>query len=161
MRRMSRRDQIQMSEDEVRRFIDSRKTITIVSNGPGGYPHPMPMWFARDPDDSIRMATYRTSQKILNIKRDPRVSLLCETGVDYEELRGVVLYGKAELVDDFALACDTLLRAGGRGEGLPKDATAAKQIMEAMRKNAEKRYVIRVKPDRVVSWDHSKLGGTY
>jgi len=158
---MSRRDQIEMTEDEVRRFIDSRKTITIVSNGPGGYPHPMPMWFARDPDDSIRMATYRTSQKILNIKRDPRVSLLCETGVEYQELRGVVLYGKAELVDDFELACDTLLRAGGRGEGLPKDATAAKQVMEAMRKNAEKRYVIRVKPDRVVSWDHAKLGGTY
>ena len=158
---MSRRDQIQMTPDEVRRFIDSRKTITIVSNGPGGFPHPMPMWFARDPDDSIRMATYRTSQKILNIKRDPHVSLLCETGVEYQELRGVVLYGVAELVDDFTLVCDTLMRAGGRGEGLPKDAAAAKPIMEAMRKNAEKRYVIRVKPDRVVSWDHAKLGGTY
>jgi hypothetical protein len=161
MRSMSRRDQIQMSEDEVRAYIDSKKTITIVSNGPGGFPHPMPMWFARDPDDSIRMATYRTSQKILNIKRDPRVSLLCETGVEYQELRGVVLYGVAELVDDFVLACDTLLRAGGRGEGLPADPAAAKQIMDAMRKNAEKRFVIRVKPDRVVSWDHAKLGGTY
>ena len=158
---MSRRDQIQMTPDEVRRFIDSRKTITIVSNGPGGFPHPMPMWFARDSDDSIRMATYRTSQKILNIQRDPRVTLLCETGVEYQELRGVVLYGKAELVDDFTLACDTLLRAGGRGEGLPVDEAAAKQIMDAMRKNAEKRYVIRVRPDRVVSWDHAKLGGTY
>ena len=56
---------------------------------------------------------------------------------------------------------DTLLRAGGRGEGLPQDPAASKQIQEAMRKNAEKRYVIRVKPERVVSWDHSKLGGTY
>ena len=158
---MSRRDQIQMTPDEVRHFIDSKKTITIVSNGPGGFPHPMPMWFARDADDSIRMATYRTSQKILNIKRDPRVTLLCETGVEYQELRGVVLYGKAELVDDFTLVCDTLMRAGGRNEGLPKDPAAAKPIMEAMRKNAEKRYVIRVKPDRVVSWDHAKLGGTY
>jgi len=158
---MSRRDQIQMTKDEVRAFIDSKKTITIVSNGPGGFPHPMPMWFARDPDDSIRMATYRTSQKIKNIQRDPRVSLLCETGVEYQELRGVVIYGNAELVDDFPLAVDTLLRAGGRGEGLPKEPEAAKQIMEAMRKNAEKRYVIRVRPDRVVSWDHAKLGGTY
>lgn len=158
---MSRRDQIQMTPDEVRRFIDSKKTITIVSNGVGGFPHPMPMWFARDPDDSIRMATYRTSQKIKNIQRDPRVSLLCETGVEYAELRGVVIYGHAELIDDFTLAVDTLLRAGGRGEGLPKDPVAAKQIQEAMRKNAEKRYVIRVKPERVVSWDHAKLGGAY
>ena len=158
---MSRRDQIQMTKDEVRAFIDSKKTITIVSNGPGGYPHPMPMWFARDPDDSIRMATYRTSQKILNIQRDPRVALLCETGIEYQELRGVVLYGRAELVDDFVLVCDTLMRAGGRGDGLPRDEAAAKAVMEAMRKNAEKRYVIRVKPDRVVSWDHAKLGGAY
>jgi hypothetical protein len=107
------------------------------------------------------MATYRTSQKIKNIQRDPRVSLLCETGVEYAELRGVVMYGHAELIDDFALAVDTLLRAGGRGEGLPKDPAAARQIQEAMRKNAEKRYVIRVKPERIVSWDHAKLGGAY
>jgi nitroimidazol reductase NimA-like FMN-containing flavoprotein (pyridoxamine 5'-phosphate oxidase superfamily) len=158
---MSRRNQIAMTEDEVRRFLESKKTMTIVSNGPGGFPHPMPMWFTRDPDGSIRMATYRTSQKILNIQRDPRVSLLCESGTDYAELKGVVFYGKAELVDDFELACDTLLRAGGRGEGLPKDPAAAKQVQEAMRKNAEKRFVIRVKPERTVSWDHSKLGGTY
>lgn len=150
-----------MSDDEVRRFLESKKTITIVSNGPGGFPHPMPMWFARDPDGSIRMATYRTSQKIRNIQRDPRVSLLCESGTEYAELKGVVYYGNAELVDDFELVCDTLLRAGGRGEGLPKDRAAAKPIQEAMRKNAEKRFVIRVKPERIVSWDHSKLGGTY
>jgi hypothetical protein len=158
---MSRRDQIQMTPDEIRRFIDSKKTMTIVSNGVGGFPHPMPMWFARDPDDSIRMATYRTSQKIKNIQRDPRVTLLCESGVDYAELKGVVMYGSAELIDDFTLAVDTLLRAGGRGEGLPKDPAAAKQIQEAMRKNAEKRYVIRVKPQKIVSWDHAKLGGAY
>ena len=148
---MSRRDQIQMTPDEVRSFIDAKKTITIVSNGPGGFPHPMPMWFARDPDDSIRMATSRTSQKILNIQRDPRVSLLCETGIEYQELRGVVLYGRAQLIDDFELVCDTLLRAGGRGEGLPRDEAAAKTVMDAMRKNAEKRFVIRVAPERVVS----------
>jgi len=83
---MSRRDQIVMTKDEVRRFLESKKTISIVSNGPGGFPHPMPMWFALDPDGSIRMATYRTSQKILNIQRDPRVSILCESGVEYAVL---------------------------------------------------------------------------
>jgi nitroimidazol reductase NimA-like FMN-containing flavoprotein (pyridoxamine 5'-phosphate oxidase superfamily) len=158
---MSRRDQIRMTDEEVRAFVESKKTITIVSNGVGGFPHPMPMWFTRDPDGSIRMATYRTSQKILNIQRDPRVSLICESGTDYAELKGVVFYGHAELVDDFQLAVDTLLRSGGRGDGLPADSAAAKPILDAMRKNAEKRFVIRVKPERVVSWDHAKLGGTY
>jgi len=150
-----------MSDGEVRKFLESKKTMTIVSIGPGGFPHPMPMWFALDPDGAVRMATYRTSQKILNIQRDPRVSLLCESGTDYAELKGVVMYGRAELIDDFALVCDTLIRAGGRGEGLPEDRAAARQIQEAMRKNAEKRFVIRVRPERVISWDHAKLSGAY
>jgi len=158
---MSRRDQIRMTEDEVSAFLTEKKTINLVSNGVGGFPHPMPMWFARDADGTIRMATYRTSQKILNIQRDPRVSLLCESGVEYAELKGVIISGNAELIDDFMLVCDTLMHAGGSSEGLPDDEEAAKQVAESMRKTAEKRYVIQVKPERIVSWDHSKLGGVY
>jgi len=159
---MSRRDLIQMTEDEMVAYLQEQKTITLVSNGPAGYPHPMPMWFTRDVDGAIRMATYKTSQKILNIQRDARVSLLAETGTEYAELRGVVLYGKAELIDDFDLVVDTLLRAGGGSEeGLPSDDASAQPLRDAMRKTAEKRYVIRVSPDRLVTWDHRKLGGTY
>ena len=159
---MSRRDQIRMSEQEIVAFLAEQKTITLVSNGAGGFPHPMPMWFTRDADGAIRMATYRTSQKILNLQRDARVSLLAEVGTEYAELRGVVIYGKAELIDDFDLAVDTLLRAGGGSqEGLPSDDAKAQPLRDAMRKTAEKRFVIRVRPDTVVSWDHRKLGGVY
>ncbi len=159
---MSRRDQIRMTDEEMVVFLEEQKTITLVSNGPGGFPHPMPMWFTRDPDGAIRMATYRTSQKILNLQRDTRVSLLAEVGTEYAELRGVVLYGKAELIDDFDLVVDTLLRAGGGSkEGLPSDEEKAQPMRDAMRKTALKRFVIRVKPDSVVTWDHRKLGGTY
>jgi hypothetical protein len=159
---MSRRDQIRMTEDETVAFLAEQKTITLVSNGVGGFPHPMPMWFTRDPDGAIRMATYKSSQKILNIQRDARVSLLAETGTEYAELRGVLFYGKAELIDDFDLVCDTLLRAGGGSEeGLPNDDDKAQPLRDAMRKNAQKRYVIRVHPDTVVTWDHRKLGGVY
>ncbi len=159
---MSRRDQIRMSEEEMVAFLEEQKTITLVSNGTGGFPHPMPMWFTRDSDGAIRMATYRTSQKILNLQRDARVSLLAEVGTEYAELRGVVIYGKAELIDDFDLVVDTLLRAGGGSEeGLPSDDEKAQPMRDAMRKTAEKRYVIRLKPDRVVTWDHRKLAGVY
>ena len=76
----SRRDLIRMSEEEVRDFLRTNKTITINSIGPGGYPHPMPMWFGVDDDGTVRMTTFRKSQKVLNIQRDPRVSLLVEAG---------------------------------------------------------------------------------
>ena len=78
----SRRELIQMSEAERSAFLRSHKTMTIVSNGPGGYPHPMPMWFALDADGGVRMTTFRKSQKVMNLRRDPRVSLLVESGAE-------------------------------------------------------------------------------
>ena len=151
---MSRRDSIKLTDSEVAAFLDSKKTLMIVSNGIGGFPHPLPMWFTRDQDGTIRMTTYRKSQKIRNIERDPRVSLLAESGTDYAELKGVVIYGHAELVDDADLVVDTMQRIGGRtGPAEPAD--------DAMRRTASKRLVIRIKPERTVSWDHAKLGGVY
>ena len=148
---MSRRTQIRLTEDEVRGFLEAAHTIMLVSNGVGGFPHPMPMWFALDEEGAIRMTTYRASQKVKNLRRDPRVSLLVESGTAYNALKGAVLYGHAEVVDDVDSVVDTLVRVGGQGAG----------ASEGMRRQAAKRVMIRVKPERVVSWDHGKLGGVY
>lgn len=157
---MSRRDQIEMSPEEIRGFLDAQKTIILVSNGSGGYPHPMPMWFYHEPDGAIRMTTYAKSQKVLNLRRDPRVSLLAESGEVYQELRGVVLYGKAEVVEDLDLAIDTLLRGGGADLDA-QDPETAERMRKAVVPQARKRVVIRVAPEHIVSWDHAKLGGVY
>ena len=156
---MSRRNEIRLSDEEVRKFLDESKTIILCSNGAGGFPHPMPMWFVRDDDGAILMTTFRKSQKVRNLERDPRVSLLAESGLEYQELKGVVFYGSAELIPDTEQVIDTLMAAAGNPA--PADAEQHKAIREGMRKNAEKRVLIRVKPDRIVSWDHSKLGGVY
>ena len=92
----SRRDLIRMSEEEVRSFLRSQKTMTINSIGPGGFPHPMPMWFAVDDEGTVRMTTFRKSQKVLNLQRDPRVTAMVELGHAYNELRGVVGAGDEE-----------------------------------------------------------------
>jgi PPOX class probable F420-dependent enzyme len=156
---MSRRGQIEMSPDEIRKFVRESKTAILVSNGPGGYPHPMPMWFAHDDDLTIGMTTYAKSQKVLNLRRDPRCSVLFESGEVYQELRGVVLYGRAEVVDDVERVIDTLLAANKLHAG--DDPAQARAIRDGMRKNASKRVLIRLRPERIVSWDHSKLGGVY
>ena len=155
----SRRDLIRMSDDELRSFLRSSKTIIINSNGPGGYPHPMPMWFAVDDDGSVRMTTFRKSQKVLNLERDPRVSLLIEAGEEYSQLRGAVLYGRARVVDDLAIVTQTLLAIGGAGN--LADPAARKGAEAAVAKTAAKRVAILIRPERIVSWDHATLGGTY
>jgi PPOX class probable F420-dependent enzyme len=156
---MSRRDKIQMTEAERRDFIAAAQTIIVVSNGKDGFPHPMPMWFGVEDDGSIVMTTFRKSQKIKNLQRDPRVSLLVEDGHVYSELRGVVLYGTAELIDDTGRIVDILSEISTRNQ--PIDDAAKEAMRAVLTKTAPKRMGIRIDPERVVSWDHRKLGGTY
>jgi PPOX class probable F420-dependent enzyme len=155
----SRRELIRMGEGEVRDFLRSSRTITISSNGPGGYPHPMPMWFATDDDGTVRMTTFRKSQKVRNIERDPRVTLLVEAGEVYDQLRGVVIYGRARVVDEPEEVKATLRRISGIAT--PADPERSRAAEAAIAKTVAKRVAILVRPERVLSWDHRKLGGTY
>lgn len=156
---MSRRDQITMTDGEVRDFLVASRTMILVSNGKDGYPHPMPMWYWIDEAGTIYMTTFRKSQKINNLKRDPKVSLLVESGEVYQELKSVLIYATAEIIDDLENTTNVMFNLSrARGEVKAEQADA---IKPALAKTAEKRVVIKMVPERIVSWDHSKLGGTY
>ena len=158
---MSRRDLIRMTRDEQRKFLAGAQTIVICSLDPHGYPHPMPMWFAVEDDGAVVMTTFTKSQKIRNIERDPRVSLLVESGTVYAELRGVVMYGKAELVRDKEQVLDILARVSAKSAGGAGNAPNPEALRSALMATVPKRTGIRIRPERVVSWDHGKLGGAY
>jgi len=157
---MSRRDQIRMTEGELRDFLVGAQTIILNSIGPDGVPHPMPMWFGVEDDGAIVMTTFRKSQKVKNLERDPRVSLLVEDGATYPELRGAVLYGRAELIDDGERVLD-ILSAVARASQPDLGEEAVKAARSSLLATASKRVGIRIQPERVVSWDHRKLGGVY
>ena len=156
---MSRRAQIRMTDEEVREFLEQTKTLIICSIGKDGVPHPMPMWFGLEEDGAVIMTTFTKSQKILNLKRDPRVTLLAEAGESYPELRGVVIYGNAEIDSEVESVFATLRKVSVRMGTVPDQDSEA--IREGLRASAKKRCLIRVEPEKVVSWDHRKLGGVY
>lgn len=159
---MSRRGQIRMSEKELQGYIADARTIILASTGPDGVPHPMPMWFAVEKGGAILMTTFTRSQKIKNIERDPRVALLVEDGEIYSELRGAVLYGKAELLRETDRVADILMQIAARSsDGNGASAGSGEGVQKAMQATAKKRTGIRVLPGRIVSWDHRKLGGVY
>lgn len=158
---MSRRDQIRMTDAERSKFLANAQTIIICSLDPHGYPHPMPMWFGVEDDGAVVMTTFTKSQKIRNIERDPRVSLLVESGTVYSELRGVVIYGKAELVRDKEQVLDILARVSAKSAGGAGNAPDPGALRKALMATVPKRTGIRIRPERVVSWDHGKLGGVY
>ena len=156
---MSRRDQIQMSERELRDFVRGARTMILCSLAKDGFPHPMPMWFGLEDDGAVVMTSFMKSQKVRNLERDPRVSLLIEDGEEYAKLRGVVMYGKAELLRDPEAVLDSLGRVMARNSNAP--GVAPTVMRETLRRTAAKRVAIRVRPERSVSWDHAKLGGVY
>ena len=152
---MSRRDAIKMTPEEVRAFLAEEKTVTCATNGRDGFPHLMPLWFVVR-DDRIWAWTYAKSQKVKNLERDPRATLQIETGLEYAELRGVMLrcdveiHRDVDVVTDFAMELVERLRAA-----------AAEGTREAFAKQAPKRVALEfVERDRV-TWDHRKLSGTY
>nr|MBA2546105.1 pyridoxamine 5'-phosphate oxidase family protein [Solirubrobacterales bacterium] len=95
----SRRDQITLSDSELAELLDEERVVIISSFGPRGWPHSMPMWFTVR-DGEIWVWTYAKSQKVKNLERDPRATLLVETGEEYLELRGVMIEAEAEIIRD-------------------------------------------------------------
>ena len=152
---MSRRAQIQMSDEEVLAFLDEQRVVTCATQGPRGWPHLMPLWFLVR-DDEIWAWTYAKSQKVVNLERDPRATLQVEAGTEYHELRGVML------------ECDTVLHRDtpavqAFGEELFErySGGAAADYAEMVAAQAPKRVALQFVERRRATWDHRKLAGVY
>ena len=155
---MSRRDQITLERTQLLTLLDSERVVVVSSIGPRGWPHSMPMWYVPR-DGEVWVWTYAKSQKVRNLERDPRATLLIETGHSYSELRGAMIEAEAEIHRDpetiVGFAEELTLRYS---EGISSVEGDAKAALEAQ---APKRVAIRFRALRTASWDHAKLGGTY
>lgn len=152
---MSRRSSIQLTPDERREFLAAAKTIILSTIDSNGYPHTVAMWYVMDGEECL-MTTYAKSQKAVNIRRNPKVALLVESGVTYDTLRGVLIRGTARLESEVDLCLAVLTQVHAKMHG-----SQPAGLEDALRQQARKRVVIRVTPVRVSSWDHGKLGGVY
>jgi PPOX class probable F420-dependent enzyme len=154
---MSRRKAIALTPAERQRYLAESHTIILTSLDARGYPHSVAMWYVVEPDGAIVMTTFAKSQKAVNLRRDPRCALLVESGRTYDELKGLLIRGRATLEQGEENVLDVLETVHAK-YGMPGTADG---MRDAMRGQARKRVVIRVRPERVSSWDHRKLGGAY
>ncbi|MBK7948972.1 MAG: pyridoxamine 5'-phosphate oxidase family protein [Deltaproteobacteria bacterium] len=144
-----------MTKDEIRDYLHEGHNMTLVTNGPKGFPHAVAMFYALDDDLTIRFATYGSSQKVKNIERDPKVTLLVESGTAYSELRGVMIEGKARIENELERTVATMIESNARtGSPLPDIEQIPHDVKVRM---AAKRVVVCIDPVRFVSWDHGKL----
>jgi hypothetical protein len=167
---VSRREQIEMNEQEIASFLAEERTVTCATLGPRGWPHVMPLWYvlreAPDGEPAPRLWswTYASSQKVRNLERSARATLQVEHGELYHELRGVMLECEVrihrELTAVSELGREIFARyAVPRGEPpaseLPAEASAV------VERQAAKRVGLEFVELRRASWDHRKLGGAY
>jgi PPOX class probable F420-dependent enzyme len=147
------RDAIRMTEDEIVALLDECKSLQVATLDKEGAPHLTTVWFAYR-DGAYLFETYGKSQKVVNMRRDPRVAVLAEQGTSYDELRGVSVQGSAEIVDAGEPLL-TLMKVIVARNHTGLDEGDVEKIAASM---AEKRVVVIVRPDKVISWDHRKLG---
>jgi nitroimidazol reductase NimA-like FMN-containing flavoprotein (pyridoxamine 5'-phosphate oxidase superfamily) len=154
----SRRERIRMSDEEIREYLRKQRQVVLATNGPHAMPHPVPMEFGLDADGSIVVTSFRKGQKILNLQRDPRATLLFDSGTQYQELKGVIAYCDAQIIED-PDAVGKIMRLVRPSDELAASMSAA--MSTQVRASVAKRVAIRFKPLRFVTWDHSKLAGVY
>ena len=152
----SRRSQIVMTAEEREQFLAEGWTLQVATNGPHGFPHLAAMWYVVM-DGLAHFTTFGKSQKIVNLQRDPHVTAMLETGQRYEDLRGLVIQGLAELDTDVQTTAEVMSLVANKYRGMPIQAETPEAALPA----AAKRVTVRIRPERIYSWDHTKLGGRY
>jgi nitroimidazol reductase NimA-like FMN-containing flavoprotein (pyridoxamine 5'-phosphate oxidase superfamily) len=158
---MARKD-ITMTDDEVTSFLDETAILEVATIGSNGWPHLAPMWFVME-NAQIVFRSFTRSQKILNLQRDPRLTVLAEDGDTYEELRGVMINAEARLVDDpaYVLAIYGRLAAKYAMTGPDPVELSDEELDAAFGRFASKNTAVVVNPVKTASWDHRKIGGGY
>ena len=155
---MSLRARIVLTDDELAAFLDQERVITCATLGRDGWPHLMPLWYVIR-DGTLWAWTYGKSQKVRNLRRDPRCTLQVEMGRDrYDQLRGVMLKAEATIHADL----DTVAGVGvGIAERYAGGMEMPEEACTALRRQAAKRVALEFREVSRATWDHRKLTGSH
>ncbi|MFM1751898.1 MAG: hypothetical protein RL119_860 [Actinomycetota bacterium] len=153
----NKRASITMTDDERQAYLEEQTVLNVASIGPTGHPHLVAMWYVMM-DDKVTFWTFGKSQKVVNLRRNNKITGLIESGDSYEQLKGLEIVGSAQLIEDY----DTIL-AIGKAVGLKYNGEGAisHAAMPFLEAQARKRIGIAIDAESFVSWDHSKIGGGY
>lgn len=159
---MSGRDAIRLSAEEIEKYLDEQRVIQVASIGPNGRPHLAPLWFVVHPAGTgerpaVATWTYAKSQKALNLRRLPQATVLIESGDRYSQLRGLSMECDVEILDDY----DSVVEIGvGLVDRYGAQYEQERGVMvAAFEAQARKRVGLVLRATKVLTWDHSKLGG--
>ena len=151
-----RRRKIRLTAEEEAEFLRDNPKCALATIDPDGFPHVVAMGFYVE-DGVFYMTSYAKAQKVLNIRRNPKVGLMVEAGAGYAELKGVMVRGICEIIDDV----ETVRAVMNHRRRSPGSGGSVESGRRGSLDTAPKRVVLKVTPHKTMSWDHTKLGGRY
>ncbi|MEV1067603.1 pyridoxamine 5'-phosphate oxidase family protein [Streptomyces sp. NPDC050263] len=144
---------IMMTAGELDAFLADQRTCRVATVSLDGAPHVSALWFLWD-GTALWLYSVVRSKRWADLRRDPRVAIVIDTGEEYDALRGVELSGAVEFVGEAPRtgelcaeldAVETLFARKNFGlDAMPHDGRHA---------------WVRLTPEKIVSWDFRKLGG--
>lgn len=150
---VKQRDQIRMTQEEIDAFLAETHTMNCATVNHDGTIHLVAMWYGFL-EGCPALETKAKSQKVANLRRNPQITCLVEEGTTYDQLVGVEIVGRAEIIDDpermFELGISVFERHNNV-QYTPEMKPFVDQMLN-------KRVVVKIIPERYVSWDHRKLG---
>ena len=148
-----KRRSIKFTPEEQEAFLAKNQKAALATLDQQGFPHVVAMNYVYK-DGAFYMTSYGRAQKVVNIRRNPKVGLMVESGRVYNELQGVLVRGHCEIIEDSSQVQMTWRKMGevqAGKSGVPREASAS----------MTKRVVMKIVPEKITSWDHTKLGGKY
>lgn len=132
-----------LDDPRIQGFLATKEVVVLATVQPSGAPLAMPMWFLHD-TATLTMITVDGVQKVRNLRRDPRICVVAESGTR-GDIRGVTVQGRVtflsdwvereHLIDRFHAKYDPDLARLWGGRAMPAN-----------------RVMFRIVPDRVRSW---------
>ena len=148
---VKQRSQVSMTPEEIDAFVAEKHTLSIATVNRDGSIHMVAMWYGFL-EGEIAFTSKAKAQKVVNLRRNPNITVMVEEGEAYNELVGVQIRGTGEIVEDPERMFEAGVSVFERHTG---------PYTEERRKNVEsllyKRVVIKVNPVKIASWDHRKL----
>ena len=155
---MTSRDSFKLTSREAAEMLENTRGLALATNGRDGYPHVVAMaYIVRDGD--VLMTSYGKAQKVVNLRRDPRATLMLESGTTYNTLKGLMIRGRVELIEDPKLIMQVREEIAAKTARLSGRQVEPRRD-EAAERHASKRVMIRFHPEKYASWDHSKIASS-
>jgi PPOX class probable F420-dependent enzyme len=87
------------ADPRIQQYLTGKEIVVLGTINPDGSPLVTAMWFLHDPT-GMTLISVDNLRKVRNLRRDPRLHIVAESGTRGAEIKGVAIRGLAEFLAD-------------------------------------------------------------